>query len=516
MAGYADIVIPFINTQTIFVIVLLLALSFYILKQQKQNLPPGPRSLPLIGSLPSLAFSLYRTGCEPETLFGIMAKQYGDDVISFSVGKKVIVILNGCKVIKEAYQNPHMNDRPTSPVLEELDLDQGVVFASGKSWKYQRALTMSAFRNFGVGRSKFEGNITEEAKTLIHAMRQYNEKPFHPFILIGNCVANVICSVIFGQRYEHSDPDFKHLLHITSENANKIGSGAFVLFVRILRYIFHGLYKAILTNFLSFKTFVNGIVAEHRHKFHKNNINDLMDVFLNEIEKSTENTLADDSGCTPPDTNNRADFIHEKSLMATAVGLFLAGTETSATVLRWALLYMMTYPEIQAKVQQELDLVVGRSRMPKWADRLILPYTEAVLLAIQRIRRVVPLGVPHVAAKDTKIGDYDVPKGSIIVSNLWAVHNDPNIWTEPDQFRPERFLDEDGKLRHREEFIPFSAGHRVCLGENLAKMEIFIFFTYIFHTFTIKNPYNKPYSLKGVSGVTFSPTDFEIVAEIRD
>ncbi|XP_072038456.1 cytochrome P450 2J4-like isoform X1 [Amphiura filiformis] len=241
-----------------------------------------------------------------------------------------------------------------------------------------------------------------------------------------------------------------------------------------------------------------------------------MDVFLNEIEKNAQNTPTDDSGCTPPDTNDRVNFIHENSLTSTAIGLYLAGTETSATTIRWALLYMMTLPEIQAKVQQELDSVVGRSRMPKWADRLILPYTEAVLLEIQRIRTVVPLGVPHVAAKDNKIGGYDVPKGSLIVSNLWAVHNDPDIWTEPDQFRPERFLDEDGKLRHREEFIPFSAGHRVCLGENLAKMEMFIFFTYILHTFTIKNPYNKPYSLKGVSGITFSPIDFEIVAENRD
>ncbi|XP_072038457.1 cytochrome P450 2J6-like isoform X2 [Amphiura filiformis] len=195
-----------------------------------------------------------------------------------------------------------------------------------------------------------------------------------------------------------------------------------------------------------------------------------MDVFLNEIEKNAQNTPTDDSGCTPPDTNDRVNFIHENSLTSTAIGLYLAGTETSATTIRWALLYMMTLPEIQAKVQQELDSVVGRSRMPKWADRLILPYTEAVLLEIQRIRTVVPLGVPHVAAKDNKIGGYDVPKGSLIVSNLWAVHNDPDIWTEPDQFRPERFLDEDGKLRHREEFIPFSAGWSLAVSKKYIRV----------------------------------------------
>ncbi len=156
--------------------------------------------------------------------------------------------------------------------------------------------------------------------------------------------------------------------------------------------------------------------------------------------------------------SDRGEFLHLKSLTATTVNLFVAGIETSSTTIRWTLLYMMAYPDIQGKVQQELDTVIGRNRMPEWNDRLELPYTEAVLREIQRIRTIAPLGFPHEVSKDTKLNGYDIPKGSLVFSNIWAAHNDPDVWSEPDQFKPERFLDENGKLRHREELIPFSIG----------------------------------------------------------
>ncbi len=119
---------------------------------------------------------------------------------------------------------------------------------------------------------------------------------------------------------------------------------------------------------------------------------------------------------------------------------------------------MMVYHDIQDKVQQELDTVIGGNRLPEWKDRQGLPYTEAVFLEIQRIRTVLPLGVPHEASQDTKLNGYDIPKGSLVFANIWAAHNDPEVWSEPDQFKPERFLNENGKLQHREELIPFSIG----------------------------------------------------------
>ena len=349
--------------------------------------------------------------------------------------------------ILDSKHRPNANDRILGPIFTKSPiLLSGVVAASGKSWKYQRSFIVSTFRNFGIGRSKFEGNITDEAKTLVDVMCQYNGTAFSPHMLLGNCVSNVTCAVVFGKRYEHSDPEFNRLLIMINDQVEKAGSGGLILFIPILRYIFPSQYDDIVSNLLNFNSFCKTITEEHECVFDKSNIQDIIDVFLNEIEVALlENT-------------DRKDFINSKSLTATAVWLFLGGTETSATTLRWSLLYMITYPEIQVRVQKEIDSVVGRNRLPKWADRLQLPYTEAVLLEIQRLSTAVPLGLPHVTSGDTQLAGYDVPKGSLIISNIWAVHHDPDVWTEPDQFKPERFLDADGKLRHKEEFLPFSTG----------------------------------------------------------
>ncbi|XP_072048700.1 cytochrome P450 2U1-like [Amphiura filiformis] len=195
---------------------------------------------------------------------------------------------------------------------------------------------------------------------------------------------------------------------------------------------------------------------------------------------------------------------------------------------------MIAYPEIQKRVQQEMDSVVGRDRLPRatvkrtrqldgeevprgLSDKDKLPFTSAVLLEIQRIVSTNPLGIPHSCGDDTIIDGYYIPKGSVVVSNLWAVHHDPDTCKNPDQFNPDRFLDKDRCLREREGLIPFSTGRRICIGENLAKMELYIFFTHLLHHFTFKKPHDsKSFSLKGVTGIQHSPGPFLIEVINRD
>ncbi|XP_072020581.1 cytochrome P450 2J4-like [Amphiura filiformis] len=495
--------LSYVNTQTILAFIVAYLLLLYGFRRHKWNLPPGPWSLPILGNLPMLAINHYRIVEKPEKWLAEMAKYYGE-VFSLKVGTKLIVVANGCKSIKEAFRNQHISDRPRSKVFEETDLDEGIAFTSGNSWKYQRTFIFNAFRAFGIGRSQFEGNITKEAETLVEEIRQNKEKPFDPHVLLEQCVSNVISSVVLGTRYEHSDPEFKHLILLINNIANDIGPSTLVAFLPMAKYFFPKQYKTLMSNFSEFRDFILDIVNEHRQNIDEDNIHDIIGVFLQEIELSMK------------EESDRTQYIHLKSLTATAMLIFLAGTDTTATTLRWGLLYMIKYPEIQAKVQQEMDAVVGRMRMPQWADRLCLPYTEAVLLEIQRIATIARLGFPHVAFEDTKLAGYDIPKGTYVVSNIWAVHHDPDVWAEPDQFKPERFLDEDGKLRQREEFMPFSTGHRVCLGENLAKMEMFLFFTYILHSFILTKPDANSISMEGVSGGTFSPKPYEIVVKDRN
>ncbi|KAK5930937.1 hypothetical protein CgunFtcFv8_027131 [Champsocephalus gunnari] len=178
-------------------------------------------------------------------------------------------------------------------------------------------------------------------------------------------------------------------------------------------------------------------------------------------------------------------------------------------------MYMMHYPEIQEKVQAEIDSVIGQSRQPTMADKPNMPYTEAVIHEVQRMANIVPLGFPKMASKDATLGGYSIPKGTTITTILATVLFDKNEWETPDTFNPEHFLDSEGKFRRRDAFLPFSAGKRVCLGEHLARMELFLMFTVLLQHFTISPVPGEMPSLDGVLGFTNSPQQFRMLAVPR-
>lgn len=211
---------------------------------------------------------------------------------------------------------------------------------------------------------------------------------------------------------------------------------------------------------------------------------------------------------------NAASIFNEENLIFCALDLFFAGTETTSTTLRWGLLYMALYPEIQEKVQAEIDRVLGQSQQPSVAARELMPYTNAVIHEVQRMGNIIPLNVPRVASADTTLAGYHLPQGTMIMTNLTALHRDPAEWATPDTFNPEHFL-ENGQFKKREAFLPFSIGKRVCLGEQLAKSELFIFFTSLLQKFTFKAPDNEELTLEFRTGITLSPVDHRLCAVPR-
>ena len=123
---------------------------------------------------------------------------------------------------------------------------------------------------------------------------------------------------------------------------------------------------------------------------------------------------------------------------------------------------MILYPDIQTKVQQEIDKVIGTGRMPTMKDRDQMPYTEATLNEIQRRGNIVLFSAPRWAAEDTTICGHFVPKGTWIFMNRWGMHASPRYWQDPEQFNPSRFLDQDGKVLKPDAFVPFGVGKHIC------------------------------------------------------
>ena len=157
---------------------------------------------------------------------------------------------------------------------------------------------------------------------------------------------------------------------------------------------------------------------------------------------------------------------------------------------RWALLYISIHPDVQTKCQNEIDTVLG-SRWPTKSDMEKLPYVMATIMEIQRCSCVAPGSLIHVATQDVKVDQYVIPKNAELISNLRLFLRDPKSFPEPEKFNPERFLD-NGKIKKIEQFVPFGVGKRICMGESLAKHEIFIFFTMILQGLVITPAKGKP------------------------
>ncbi|KAG5275643.1 hypothetical protein AALO_G00122960 [Alosa alosa] len=143
---------------------------------------------------------------------------------------------------------------------------------------------------------------------------------------------------------------------------------------------------------------------------------------------------------------NAAAGFTEDNLIMCSLDLFVAGSETTSTTLRWSFLYMAKYPDVQEKVQAETDRVIGQSRLPTMADRADMPYTDAVIHEIQRIGNIAPLGLPRYTTKDVQLGDYLIPKGTEIIANLTSVMFDKEEWETPHTFNPGHFLNKEGKF----------------------------------------------------------------------
>ncbi|XP_037541141.1 cytochrome P450 2K4-like [Nematolebias whitei] len=175
------------------------------------------------------------------------------------------------------------------------------------------------------------------------------------------------------------------------------------------------------------------------------------------------------------------------NLLATVINLFAAGTGTTSTTLRWALLFMIKYPKIQDEVQEELNRVVG-VRQVRVQDRQNLPFMNAVIHETQRLANILPLALAHKTSQDVTFQGHFIEQGTMVFPLLTSVLHDEHEWEKPESFHPAHFLDKDGNFLKRDAFMPFSAGRRMCPGESLAKAELFIFFATLLQHFRFTPP----------------------------
>ncbi|KAM9323958.1 cytochrome P450 2A11-like [Gastrophryne carolinensis] len=298
----------------------------------------------------------------------------------------------------------------------------------------------------------------------------------YPQQYLSKATCNIIFLLMFGSRHEYEDKDIEIVLnyvHKTFMTASSSWGQLYEMFPELMRFI-PGPHHHVYQSLEKLTQYVDERVKMHQKTLDPNNPRDYVDVFLIKMEKEKMNR----SFCM-------------ENLLASTLQIFFAGVETTSTTMTYCLLILLKYPEVLAKVHEEIDNVIGRNRRPTFQDRNSMPYTEAMIHETQRFTDLLPMGVPRKTIRDVTLKGYTVPKDTDVFLMLTTVLKDPSSFKYPTEFNPENFLNEKGDFYKNSAFMPLAAGKRNCFGESLARMELFLFLVTILQNFSLKSPVPK-------------------------
>ncbi|KAI5619047.1 cytochrome P450 2K1-like [Silurus asotus] len=483
-------------------VVILVVIYFYLSGlsfKEEANEPPGPKPLPLLGNL--LQIDLNR----PHESLSELAKTYGP-VFKVYFGTKKVIVLAGYKTVKQALVNyaEEFGEREINNTFKFAE-GHGILFSNGENWKEMRRFALTNLRDFGMGKKGSEEKILEEIEYLKEVFESFRGKPFDTTQPMNYAVSNIISSIVYGNRFEYNDPQFKEMVNRANENV-KIGGSASMRIFNILPWLgpFLKNRRTLRMNAEKNKKQVCELVSGLQETLNPDERRGFVDSFL--LRKQND----EQSG-------QKSSRFNQKNLITTVINLFVAGTDTTSTTLRWGMLLMAKYPHIQDRVQEEIDRVIG-GRQPMVEDRRNLPYTDAVVHEIQRLANIIPMSLPHTTSCDVNFNGFFIKKGTTVYPLLMSVLRDESQWKSSHTFNPANFLDDQGRFVKKDAFMPFSAGRRVCLGESLARMELFLFFSSLLQHFRFTPPpgvSEDQLDLTGVVGITVNPTPHELCAVKR-
>ena len=485
-----------------------LGLALYTRKVTRwKNSPPGPEVHPLLGSFPALA----QLDPVPFKAWHTLSLHFGP-LVRLVMGFTNMLVICGYKEMKEAMNVEALDDRALSPTgnlimfgsdtsscisfFARAKMPRGCKVSPMEKWRELRRFVLKSLRDLGFGKTASEEAIVEESKVLIKNIAEQIEETNGILDLEKslNCASlNVIWNLVAGLRFAHDDPSMKSLVEISGDfmlimGKDVIGKPFQVMpFLRFLPPFKQKFDKLFLAQ-IRFREFMNKAIEEHKRTFDEEDHRDLIDMFLAKMK------------------DDQLEIYTQPQLVQICIDLFIAGSETTSKSLLFAIALMIRYPRVQEKIHEELDKIDGPFVSMK--DRPKLPYVEATLSEVWRFCNIAPFGPPRLAHKDTHLKSTTVPAGSIIMYNTFSLHMDKDHWGDPEVFRPERFLDDAGKFRPDEYSLPFGIGRRRCLGESLARMENFLFFTNLFKAFQFLQVGNAPPSLEPDFGITNGPYPF--------
>ncbi|KAM6202440.1 cytochrome P450 1A2-like [Rhynchocyon petersi] len=495
-------------TTSIFCLVFWVVRTWMSQASKDRKSPPGPWGWPLIGHVLSL-------GKNPHLALTKLSQQYGD-VLQIRIGPTPVLVLSGLDTIRQALvrQGDDFKGRPDLYTFTLITDGQSMSFNpdSGPVWAARRRLAQSALNTFSIASDPasssscyLEEHVSKEAEALLGRLQELMARVgrFDLYDQAVMSVANVIGAMCFGQHFPQTSEEMLSIVQNSHEFVESATSGNPVDFFPFLRLLPSPTLQKFKNFNQRFLRFLQKIIQEHYEDFDKNSVQDITGALFKHVEKNSK---------------AKGVLIPQEKIVNIVNDIFGAGFDTVTTAISWSLLYLVTEPGIQTKIHKELDTVVGRERKPRLTDKPQLPYMEAFILEVFRHSSFVPLTIPHSTTRDTTLNGFFIPKGWCVFINQWQVNHDEKLWGDPFEFRPERFLTAKGTIDKTvsEQVMLFGMGKRRCIGEVLAKWEVFLFLATLLHQLEFSVPLGTKVDLTPKYGLTMKhPRCKDMQARLR-
>lgn len=463
----------------------------------RKRLPPGPRGLPLVGYLFSFKRSDMRNGKCME-----WAKKYGP-IVRIKLGAYNVIFLNDLRTIKTFLSRGELLHRPRISMFAVGNEETSKFMDEHR--KEHRRFTLHVLRNLGFGRISMETHIQEEVSFLSDLIAKSNGTALSINEYLMQTASNVMAAYLFGRGFSIGDPRREQLDAHLRAALHDHRTELIVEFLPewLKKICNNSLFKksTMAENGAGLLNFCRNEIAEHKRTLCQEYDRDFTDTYIKKIREL--------NGAAVP-------VFTEDSLLLACLIFFFAGTSTVSGLNHWNLMNCAQHPDtVQSRIQKEIDDTTAGERRPKWEDRKNMPYTMACIAEIYRTK--ASSTIPRRAAEDTFFDEYFIPKGSIVIPNLWAVHRNPDLWKDPNTFRPERFLNEDGSaLTSKPEYlISFSVGGMMCPAETLATAEIFLTLTMLLQRFRVFLEEESKFDIESLDMNTSEVSNFRLRFETR-
>ncbi|XP_043702381.1 cytochrome P450 81Q32-like [Telopea speciosissima] len=431
-------------------------LAFFLLSKQlfpnRKNLPPsGPLSFPIIGHLYLLKKPLHHN-------LARVAAQYGP-IVLLNFGSRRVLHVSSPSAAEECFTTNDIvfANRPNLLVGKYLGFDSTILSLAsyGQHWRNLRRLT--TLEIFSSTRLQMFSKIrTNEVRSLLRRLvvAENSSKTVEMKSTFFELTLNNMMMMIAGKRYygdNGGDLDkARQFQELVEEIFGAAGASNLVDFLPLLWWVgFNGLEKKLLRLQRKRDQFMQELIEEHRlARTQSKDDKSLIDVLLSLQE-------------------NDPKYYTDEIIIGIIQVLLNAGTDTTAGTMEWAMSLLLNHPEVLKKAQVEIDTIVGQDRLLNESDVANLPYLHCIINETLRLYPAGPLLIPHESSEECIVGGFTIPRGTMLLVNLWAIHKDPKLWEEPTKFRPER-MEGIGGVRDGYKLMPFGSGRRSCPGEGLA------------------------------------------------